>query len=49
MWAGGDLAFVTAILLTVAAWLRHEEAENKREDARLARAKAARARVAAES
>ena len=42
MWAGGDLAFVVALLLTVAAWLRHEERENLREDARLARHRAAR-------
>ena len=41
MWAGGDGAFVLALVLTVAAWLRHEERENKREDARLARARAA--------
>jgi cytochrome c oxidase assembly factor CtaG len=42
MWAGGDLAFVVALLVTVAAWLRHEERENLREDARLARQKSAR-------
>jgi putative copper resistance protein D len=42
MWAGGDLAFVVAILAVVAAWLRHEERENRREDARLARAAATR-------
>ena len=41
MWACGDAAFVLALVLTVAAWLRHEERENKREDARLARARAA--------
>ena len=41
MWAGGDLVFVIALVLTVAAWLRHEERENLREDARLARQKAA--------
>jgi hypothetical protein len=29
----------------VAAWLRHEEREDRREDARLARLKASRARV----
>jgi putative membrane protein len=46
MWAGGDLAFVIALLLTVAAWLRYEEAENKREDSRLARDKAARQKAA---
>jgi putative membrane protein len=48
MWAGGDLAFVIALLLTVAAWLRYEEAANKREDFRLARDKAARQKAAAE-
>jgi putative copper resistance protein D len=42
MWAGGDLAFVVALLLTAAAWLRHEERQNLREDARLARQRAAR-------
>jgi putative copper resistance protein D len=41
MWAGGDAAFVLALVLAVAAWLRHEERENIREDARLARARAA--------
>jgi cytochrome c oxidase assembly factor CtaG len=46
MWAAGDLAFVLALLLTVAAWLRHEEQENRREDARLARLKAAREHAA---
>jgi putative copper resistance protein D len=48
MWAGGDAAFVLALVLTVAAWLRHEEQENKREDARLARARAARRQAAPE-
>ncbi len=43
MWAGGDGAFVLALVLAVAAWLRHEERENKREDARLARQRAAKA------
>jgi len=43
MWVGGDGAFVLAIVLTVAFWLQHEERENKREDARLARARAANA------
>jgi putative copper resistance protein D len=45
MWAGGDLAFVVAILVVVAAWLRHEERESRREDARLARQRAGRAVV----
>jgi putative copper resistance protein D len=40
MWAGGDVAFVVALVLVVAAWLRHEEQEGRREDARLARAAA---------
>lgn len=48
MWAGGDLIFVVALIVTVAAWLRYEEAENLREDARLARAKAARQKAATE-
>jgi putative copper resistance protein D len=46
MWVGGDAAFVLALVLTVAAWLRHEERESVREDARLARTKAARAKAA---
>jgi putative membrane protein len=41
MWAGGDLAFVLALILAVAVWLRHEEREGLREDARLARQRAA--------
>ena len=50
MWAAGDLAFVVALILTVGAWLRHEEGEGRREDARLARRRAARDPVrAAES
>ena len=44
MWAGGDAAFVLALVLTVAAWLRHEEREGRREDARLARQRADSAR-----
>ena len=39
--AGGDLAFVVALVAAVFIWLRHEEAEGLREDARLARARAA--------
>jgi len=46
MWVGGDAAFVLALLLVVAAWLRHEERENLREDSRLARQKAVRERDA---
>jgi putative copper resistance protein D len=45
MWAGGDFFFVLALVLLVAAWLRHEEAEGKREDARLARRRAIRERA----
>ena len=40
MWVGGDAAFVLALVLTVAAWLRFEEREAVREDARLARRRA---------
>jgi putative copper resistance protein D len=40
MWVGGDAAFVLALVLTVAAWLRFEEREAIREDARLARGRA---------
>jgi putative copper resistance protein D len=47
MWAGGDAAFVVALLLTVAAWMRHEEREAVREDARLARRRAASAKATA--
>jgi cytochrome c oxidase assembly factor CtaG len=46
MWVGGDAAFVLALVLAVAAWLRYEERASEREDARLARRRAA-ARVAA--
>lgn len=38
MWVGGDAAFVVALVVVVAAWLRHEEREGRREDARLERA-----------
>jgi putative copper resistance protein D len=41
MWAGGDLVFVIALVLAFAIWLRHEEQEGLREDARLARRQAA--------
>lgn len=40
MWAGGDLVFVIALITAVAAWMRHEEGANRREDARLARLRA---------
>jgi putative copper resistance protein D len=49
MWAGGDAVFVLALILTVAAWIRYEERENLREDARLARRRAAREKAAAEA
>jgi putative membrane protein len=35
MWAGGDLAFLVALVLMVAAWLRAEEREGRRVDDRL--------------
>lgn len=40
MWAGGDLLFLLALILAVAAWLRSEDAEGKRADARLDREQA---------
>jgi cytochrome c oxidase assembly factor CtaG len=49
MWAGGDLAFVIALVAAVFVWLRHEEAEGLREDARIARRRAAKARSTAAS
>jgi cytochrome c oxidase assembly factor CtaG len=49
MWTGGDGVFVLALVLTVVAWLRHEERENLREDARLARQRAEREKTAAQS
>ena len=39
MWAGGDAAFVLALVLVVAAWLQHEERQDRREDARRARSR----------
>jgi putative copper resistance protein D len=47
MWAGGDGLFLIALVLGVAAWLKDEEAEGRREDARLDRDMAARERAAA--
>ena len=47
MWAGGDLGFVIALVAAVIIWLRHEEAEGLREDARIARRRAAEAGSAA--
>ena len=37
MWAGGDLAFLVALVLAVAVWLRSEEATARRVDAQLDR------------
>jgi putative copper resistance protein D len=45
MWVLGDLVFVIALVLAVSLWLRHEEREGERVDARLARERAARARA----
>lgn len=47
MWAGGDAIFVLALVITVAAWLRHEEREADRVDARLSRDKRNARRAAA--
>lgn len=44
MWVGGDLFFLTALLVAVWVWLRAEEAEGRRSDARLDRAAARAAR-----
>jgi len=49
MWAGGDVAFVLALVFVVVAWLRHEEGVSRREDARLERSAAIRERVTVES
>lgn len=35
MWVWGDLAFLVAMLLVIAAWIRQEERRNAREEARL--------------
>ena len=37
MWVGGDLAFLVAMILALWVWLRAEEAEGRRADARLDR------------
>jgi putative copper resistance protein D len=47
MWVGGDLVFLIAMILAVAVWLRAEEAEGRRVDARLDREEARAARRAA--
>jgi putative membrane protein len=41
MWAGGDAIFLLAMILAVWVWLRAEEAEGRRVDARLDRERAA--------
>ena len=46
MWAGGDLAFLLALVLAVWVWLRAEEIEGRRADDRLDRAAARSARNA---
>ena len=47
MWVGGDLVFLIALVLAVWVWLRAEDAEGRRADARLDRDIAAQARDAA--
>jgi len=47
MWVGGDLVFLIAMILAVAVWLRAEEAEGRRSDARLDREADLAARLAA--
>jgi len=47
MWVGGDGLFLVAVVAMVAAWMRAEEAEGKRADARLDREDGRNARVAA--
>lgn len=46
MWAGGDLVFLIALILAVWVWLRAEEEEGRRVDARLDRELAQRRREA---
>jgi len=47
MWVGGDGLFLVAVVAMVAAWMRAEEAEGKRADARLDREDVRKARIAA--
>ena len=47
MWVGGDAVFLVAMILSVWVWMRAEEAEGRRLDAKLDREEAARARAAA--
>jgi putative membrane protein len=42
MWVGGDLAFLTAMALVLAGWMRYEDRRTARLDARLAAERAAR-------
>jgi putative membrane protein len=45
MWVVGDLAFLAAMALVVVGWMRHEDRQTRRTDARLAAERAARAAV----
>ena len=45
MWAGGDAAFLVAMLLAVWVWLRAEEREGVRIDAKLDRERASKERA----
>jgi len=47
MWVGGDALFLVAVVAMVATWMRAEEAEGKRADARLDREDVRKARIAA--
>lgn len=47
MWAGGDAAFLVAMILALWVWLRHEERQGRLADERLDRDLAQRARLAA--
>ncbi len=47
MWVGGDGLFLVAVVAMVATWMRAEEAEGKRADARLDREDVRKARIAA--
>ncbi len=47
MWVGGDGLFLVAVVAMVAAWIRAEEAEGRRADARLDRENVRQARLAA--
>lgn len=49
MWAGGDLVFLIAMIVAVWVWLRAEEAEGRRADARLDREEALAGRTAAQA